>query len=69
MIDNKLVHGVKDVRFPPAGYTCRACLLAKIVAKKFATVAPTHHKAERLGDVMHFDHWHGPTDVKGLPLG
>ena len=68
MIDNKLVHGVKDVRFLPAGYTCRTCLLAKIVAKKFATVAPTHHKAERLGDVMHFDHWHGPTGVKGLPL-
>ena len=69
IIDNKLVTGVKDVRFPPAGFTCRTCLLAKTVAKKYAIIAPAHHKATRLGEVMHFDHWHGPTDVPGQPLG
>jgi hypothetical protein len=69
VIDNKLVAGLKDVRFPPAGFTCRICLLAKTVAKKYAQVAPEHHKATRLGQAMHFDHWHGPTDIPGLPLG
>ncbi len=68
VIDNKLVTGLKEVRFPPAGFTCRISLLAKTVAKKYATVSLEHHKATRLGQAMHFDHWHGSTDIPGLPL-
>ncbi len=41
--DNKLAKGVKDLRFPPAGFTCRTCLLAKVaVPKKYVAIAPHH---------------------------
>jgi hypothetical protein len=68
VIHNKLVARLKDVLFPPAGFTRRICLLAKTVAKKYAPVAPEHHKATRLGQSIHFDHWDGPPDFPGLPL-
>jgi hypothetical protein len=67
VIQNKVVAGVKDVRFPPAGFTCRICLLAKTVAKKYAPIAPEHPKATRLGQEMHFDHLHAWTHGYSWP--